>query len=98
MSVRTGAAFRVLTVLLLALAVSPLTAPFATAQPAQLFGTADPDDGPLFGARKAVDDPVAGLIGKHLFARLDELAGNPVSRGAEGLPRGVDSLHQPLRI
>lgn len=98
MSARTGAAFRVLTVLLLALALSPLTAPFATAWPAQLFGTADPDDGPLFGARKTADDPVAGLIGKHTLVRLAERAGVAGTHRREGLPRGVDSLHLPLRI
>lgn len=91
-------AVRLLTVLLLALAVSPLTAPFATAYPAQLFGTADPDDGPLFGARKTADDPVAGFAGKPVLGRAGDLLDAPSPRRNAGLPRGIDSLHVPLRI
>jgi hypothetical protein len=84
--------------LILALAVSPLTAPFSTAQPSQLFGTLDPDDGPLVGARKAPDEPAPGLDGARsdvLLGRMDERQ-HPVPGPFE--PRALASLQLPLRI
>lgn len=95
---RFSTALRVLAVLLLALAVSPLTAPFSTTSPSQLLGTTGPDDGPLVGARKAPDEPIAGLTGRPPGLVAVRVAAAPPRSIAAGAPRGLDSLHLQLRV
>ncbi|CAN5388012.1 hypothetical protein BH23ACI1_BH23ACI1_17770 [soil metagenome] len=98
MAPRFSAAIRLLAVLLLALAVSPLTAPFSSAHPGQLFGTTDSLDGPMVGARKVPDEPVAGLDGRTSIVLLGRIDGRPAPRPGTGVPRGLDTRHLPLRI
>ena len=95
---RFSAAIRALAVLLLALALSPLTAPFATTSPAQLFADDNAGDTPLFGARKGPDEPAPALAAPRLTCALRSDVAAPLPPAAAGQPRGLDTLHLPLRI
>lgn len=79
---------------LLVLAASPLTAPFSTGHPLDLFG----GSASHVQSKKAPDDPIVSLAipFDSLTTQLSTVA--PTVRPRAGQVRGVDALHLPLRL
>jgi len=95
---RFGARPRLCGILLLALAVSPVTAPFSTFDPGLLFHDPAPQGGAILQAKPASsDEPVAAAGGIFDFrVRLETAPSRPA--GSTGSPRTRVLDNPPLRI
>lgn len=85
---------RLCTLFLLVLAASPLTAPFSTGHPLDLFGGTTAH----VQSKKAPDDPIVSLAVPFDAIITESWASIPTCRPLVGQARGVDALHLPLRL
>lgn len=94
---RFGACLRLCGILLLALAISPLTAPFSTLDPGLFFGDDTPHTGAILQAKPASSEPIASAGGTFEFrVRLAPVASRPV--GGDSATRTRILFDPPLRI
>lgn len=85
---------RLCAILLLALAASPLTAPFSAGHPLDLLG----GDAAHLQSKKAPDEPAAGFLPGPAILSVCA-AGAPLTRASiESRCRGLDALSIPLRL
>ncbi len=97
MKPRFGTIPRLCIILLLVLAVSPLTAPFSTCDPAVLFHDPAPAGSTVLHAKPLSDDPVVGLGGSPVL----QYRAASATRGLASfvrLPHSRVLIDLPLRI
>lgn len=85
---------RLCALFLLVLAASPLTAPFSTGHPLDLFGGSTAH----VQSKKAPDDPIVSLAIPFDSSTTELSIAAPIVRPRAGRIRGVDALHLPLRL
>lgn len=97
MTPRFDARLRLCGILLLVLAISPVTAPFSTFDPGLLFHESAPQAGAILQAKPASSEPIASAGGTFEFRiRLEPAASDVVTN--VHAPRRRVLLDPPLRI
>jgi len=85
---------RLCALVLLALAASPLTAPFSAGHPLDLLGGATAH----VQSKKAPDDPIVSVGIDAISLTADTTVTTEAPRTRTGRDRGIDAIHLPLRL